>query len=124
MQYINFNLGKKCVYTNSKKLTKCDFKLNVLGPNDVAITWNALTMRRRRIRSVKFFALSKNSPFSKVSSALTKVKRGYARIKNLNPLSEYVLRAKKKGREKAVKIGKVKTWPSGNPGCLFFRYGI
>ena len=80
----------------------------------MGITWNAITIRKRRIRSIKFFAISKIPPFTKVSSALTKVKRGYARIKNLNPFSEYVLRAKMMGRKKGVKIGKVKTWPSGN----------
>ena len=106
-------LGRECVHSMSKKLTKCDFKLNALGPNDVGITWNAITLRSRGIRSMKFFANTRNPPFSKMSSALTKVNRGYARIKNLNPFSEYGLSVKEVGME-TVKIGKIMTWPSGN----------
>ena len=109
-----FKLEKKCAQSEGKKITKCDFKLAVVGPEQINISWNAKALRKRGIRSIRFSAKTINPPMSKMFSELTKVNAGFTKIIKLNPFTEYTLSVKKGGLSKTVKVGTFKTWPSGN----------
>ena len=60
-----------------------------------------------------FFALTTDPPFAKEYSDLVNVKKGYARITNLKPYTEYILGVMVKRKKISVEIGSFRTWPSG-----------